>query len=336
MKLDEFAFVNQQLAGMLQCGIPLEGALRKLCETMRRGKLRTELQLVEQDLSKGTPLKEALSRQKLPPFYVAMIEVGVQSNNLPAVLTLLADYYQRVNLAWVRLKGLMVYPLIVLAASLALSLGMALLYGHVLQEAAFQDFWPGSHNGMPSPSRLAVNVWLPVLLLALAFFGALGLLSVPAWRRALRWRLPAFEEARLSQLASALALMLQNGCSLKQALELLRQMEAGSPAQQEIELWQNRLAAGHKNFSDLARGGRITPPLFVWLVAGSGEDWVSGFKHAAEIYSARSLHRIEMLLYAALPVCILGLGLLILNQGVPMVRIFIGFMNTLSDTGMGE
>jgi type II secretory pathway component PulF len=28
MKLDEFAFLNQQLAGMLKAGIPLETALR--------------------------------------------------------------------------------------------------------------------------------------------------------------------------------------------------------------------------------------------------------------------------------------------------------------------
>ena len=40
MKLDEFAFVNLQLAGMLKCGIPLEGALKQLCATMRRGGLR--------------------------------------------------------------------------------------------------------------------------------------------------------------------------------------------------------------------------------------------------------------------------------------------------------
>ena len=58
MKLDEFAFVNQQLAGMLKSGVPLEGALRQLCETMRRGELRDELQAIEADLAQGTPLRD--------------------------------------------------------------------------------------------------------------------------------------------------------------------------------------------------------------------------------------------------------------------------------------
>src|ERR1051325_1510721 len=59
MKNDEFAFFNQQLAAMLRDGIPLEGALRKLCEEMRRGQLRDELQALEADLAKGTPMTDA-------------------------------------------------------------------------------------------------------------------------------------------------------------------------------------------------------------------------------------------------------------------------------------
>src|SRR5437016_3947732 len=51
---------------MLKTGIPLEGALRQLCETMRRGRLRTELELLQADLAKGAPLREAVAARKLP------------------------------------------------------------------------------------------------------------------------------------------------------------------------------------------------------------------------------------------------------------------------------
>ena len=53
MKYEELAFVNQQLAGMLKTGIPLEGALRQLCAQMRRGRLRAELEALEADLAAG-------------------------------------------------------------------------------------------------------------------------------------------------------------------------------------------------------------------------------------------------------------------------------------------
>jgi type II secretory pathway component PulF len=40
MNLDEFAFFNHQLAGMLKSGIPLEAALRLVCAEMRRQRWR--------------------------------------------------------------------------------------------------------------------------------------------------------------------------------------------------------------------------------------------------------------------------------------------------------
>ena len=129
MKYDEFAFFNQQLAAMLRDGIPLEGALRRLCDEMRRGKLRDELQALEADLAKGTPLAEALKARQLPELYKRMILVGVKSGDLPGALTMLADYFQRRHMLGTRLKGLMVYPLIVLFAAFLLSCFLSFILG---------------------------------------------------------------------------------------------------------------------------------------------------------------------------------------------------------------
>src|SRR5262245_45307808 len=106
MNYDEFAFFNQQLAAMLRQGIPLEGALKQLSAGMGMGLLRAEVQALEADLAQGTPLKDAIARRRLPEFYVRMVEVGARSNDLPGVLTLLADHYHRANALWTRLKGL--------------------------------------------------------------------------------------------------------------------------------------------------------------------------------------------------------------------------------------
>jgi type II secretory pathway component PulF len=335
MKLDEFAFVNQQLAGMLRSGIPLEGALRQLCQTMRRETVRAELEGLEADLRQGTPLAEALRRRKLPALYTHMLTVGVRSNDLPGVLTLLADYYERGHNIWTRLKGLVVYPLIVLFTSLALSVLVALLWGRLLGEEGLdiQNFFGAGAAWTPGATSLAVQMWLPVVLLALVCAAAVLVLKVPAWRQRLRWRVPAFKEAGLSQLASALAIMLQNGCSLNEALGLARQLEVGTPAEAELEHWQARLAEGHKRFPELVSNRKLIPPLFTWLVAGSGEDWAGGFHHAARIYYERTLHRVEMFLYAVLPVSVLALGLLIVTQVLPLARVFGSLFNFLDDMG---
>ncbi len=128
MRLEELAFANQQLAGMLEAGLPLEGALRQLCAGMRRGVLRTELAQLEADLAQGMPLDQALGARRLPEFYVAMLRAGAASHNLPGVLLLLGDYYQQVHSVWTRLKGLMVYPAIVLVTSLLFSVALAVMF----------------------------------------------------------------------------------------------------------------------------------------------------------------------------------------------------------------
>jgi type II secretory pathway component PulF len=56
MKTDEFAFFNQQLAAMLRDGLPLEGALQRLSAEMGDASLKAELQFLEADLRKGTPI----------------------------------------------------------------------------------------------------------------------------------------------------------------------------------------------------------------------------------------------------------------------------------------
>src|SRR6266702_748858 len=104
MNYDEFVFFNQQLASMLREGIPLEGALKQLSAGMRTGALRKEIEELEATLAGGMPLPEALARRSLPEFYRRMVGIGVRANDLPGVLTLLADHYHRSNLLWARLK----------------------------------------------------------------------------------------------------------------------------------------------------------------------------------------------------------------------------------------
>ena len=324
MNYDEFAFFNQQLATMLRDGIPLEGALKQLCQGMRAGPLRGELKLLEADLATGTPLAEALSRRELPEFYRRMLELGVRSNDMPGVLTLVADHYHRTNALWSRLKGLMVYPLIVIFVSLGLTLFLSLVCSHFLPPLLRDSF------NQPS-GLLLISVWMPPLALAaLAVLGVCAV-GVPRWRAWLRWNLPAFHEASLAQLASAMALMLKNGTTLADALALAEGLEASTPAGKAmLAQWRSLVEDGRGKPGQWPAPTRPFPPLFLWLVQKSGEDVAAGFQKAADIYQARASYRIELALYGILPVSILFLGQMVLWQVVPLMRSLIWLMNMLS------
>ena len=320
MNYDEFAFFNQQLAAMLREGIPLEGALKQLCAGMRSGPLRAEIQQLEADLARGTPLKEALARRALPDLYRQMVEIGARSNDLPGVLTLLADHYHRANALWTRLKGLMVYP----------------LHCHPrlvgADAAGFAELQPlpvavRRANSPSSRSLTIPSIWMPPIVLALAALLGVAAVSIPSWRARLRWRLPAFREASLAQLASAMALMLKNGTTLPEALALAEALESGTPAAKALARWRQLVEAGQGKPAEWTGDSRPFPPLFLWLVQKGGEDVAAGFQKAAEIYQARASYRIEMALYGALPVSILLLGQMVLWQAIPLVRSMTWMMN---------
>ncbi len=334
MNHEQLSFFNHQLAAMLKSGLPLESSLKQLSASMRRGPLREEIQKLEADLEQGVPLEEALGRRQLPELYVAMLRAGLKGNDLPGVLTLAADYYGNLHTTWLRLKGLMVYPGLVLLTSLFVSAFVAVIYSHMVQEAssAFGSWM----NGQPASAHLTsllVQVWLPVVFLALTTGVFVLVLSVRRWRQRARWFLPGFREASLSQLAVTLATMLEQGTNLDAALEVAQRNEGHADARRELGLWRERLAGGAKHFSDLVQPSRLVPPLFVWLVTGAGENWARGFRRAAEIYDARAKYRVELALYAALPVTILFLAAIIGLEMLPLMRSFAALINDLGGGG---
>ncbi len=152
-----------------------------------------------------------------------MVRVGVQANDLPGILLLLADYYRNLDSVWIRLRGLMVYS----------GSGAGRRFGFVLPVRIFLPAVKPRHrlgkfllryawNRCPAMG-LMLGVWVPPLFIGiLLVVTLLALLKFPRptdiWPR----RLPAFKEAKLAQFASAMQLMLKSGGNLNDALALRR------------------------------------------------------------------------------------------------------------------
>jgi type IV pilus assembly protein PilC len=336
MKYDEFAFFNQQLAAMLRDGIPLEGALRRLCQEMRAGSLRNELQSLEADLAKGAPMADALQARQLPELYKRMILVGVKSGDLPGALTMLADYFQRQSSIWTRLKSMMTYPLIVMFVAFLISLVLAFLWGCVIGPA-FKDIYAGMGVALPGATIFALStlhaIWVFPVAFCLLFVLMLSVIFLPGVRGKVLWRLPAFKEATVSRIASSITLLMKNGVSLPDAIGLTEQLETSPAAAADLHRWKKNLAGGVAKFSEVAAGNRLIPAMFVWIVSGAGENLAEGFKRAAEIYHARAIYRTEVALYSVLPVASLFLGAVVISQAFLVISMFLPMIMMLNGLG---
>ncbi len=338
MKLDQFAFFNQQLAAMLREGIPLEGALRQLTATMQQGSLRSELQALEADLSRGLPLPKAIESRQFPDLYRRLVAIGARGQDLAGFLSRLADHYHEQHLLWTRLQGLLTYPVLVLAAMFGLSWllhdFLRKIYGDP-SIGLMRDAWDGlSLPGLTQLTLpLVVHSWVLPASFGLLLILVLVALGLPRLRDAVLWQLPAFREATLARIANTFALLLERAVPLPEAVGLVGDLEPRGRVAAELRTWRERLAQGVTELPRVTAGGRFFPPLFTWLVVHGGAPLTAGFRRAAEIYHARAAARTEIMLHAALPVTVLILGLLIAVLAVVIVSLVLPFVTMLDTLG---
>ncbi len=332
MNSEELGFFNRQLAGMLKTGIPLEGGLRKLCETMPSTKLRGELLALENDLAKGTPLAEAVKHRDLPEMYVRMLAAGAASGDLPGVLIHFADYSEQRHSLARRLRGMMTYPLIVLTVSLLVAITMAFFFQ--IMATANADFLDGvGSSGILSPGARPFVLWMVPVLIALLWIFFLLLTFVPLLRRRWQWYLPGLRETCLSQLAAMLHLQIRSGIPLAESLQTVELLEQGTPVASELAAWRQELATGQGSIPERPLRNGSIPPMFRWMVRQSGEDLADGFAQTAKFYAERSAYRNDTLLFAALPISVLFLAGVIVLQFLPLFMALTRLMDKIGDAG---
>src|SRR5260370_42099558 len=94
MKTEDLIALNEEIAGMARAGLPLVQGLSALAREMGSGKLQRVTKKLADDLQAGQPLPEALEKQaaQVPPFYAALVSVGVRTGRISDVLATLTIY----------------------------------------------------------------------------------------------------------------------------------------------------------------------------------------------------------------------------------------------------
>src|SRR5207245_512983 len=96
-KLQELATFTQQLANLLNSGMPLTVALNSMTHLDSKGIPSSVSKDLKQDVMEGKSLSDAMAKQPLlfSDLYVNMVRAGEQSGALVEVLRRLADHYER-------------------------------------------------------------------------------------------------------------------------------------------------------------------------------------------------------------------------------------------------
>ena len=337
MNTDELAFVNRQLAGMLKAGIPMESGLKKITESMTDSKLKAQLNQLGSRLEKGQLVDKAVVDLDLPETYKRLLALGQASQSMPKVLICVADYYERIGTLATRLRGLAVYPMLILICGIIVSGLMAYLSVVLKNDLVSITLSEETRGGSPQWFSIYGSVWFSVFPMCVFSVGLCVysfILRSQKMRKYLSWKIPMLRDAALAQYASLTEVLLSSGAPLPEVMKMVSKLENGSEMEADLKKIEQRLSEGQASYEAASRGCKTIPGFFNWIVSQGGEDVATGFSHARSIYSGRAENKIQAFLHCFLPINILLIGILLLGFCLPHLAILTDLLNMIEQMGM--
>lgn len=117
VSFNELVIITRQLATMISSGLVLSDAIDILEEQQSNKTLKKALGEVSQDIKGGLTLAQALSKYPniFPHLYVNLVKSGETSGKLDQVLLQMAEGLEKEREFKARIKGAMIYPVVVLS-----------------------------------------------------------------------------------------------------------------------------------------------------------------------------------------------------------------------------
>lgn len=133
VSLKDFAIYLRQFATLIDARIAIDEAIRVLTRQTENPVLKQVSYDLYNDISGGMKLSQAFGKRPdiFPPYFVKMIEAAEISGNLSNSLMYLADYFDRQYFLINKIRGVAIYPIIVLISALV---SLLTIFGFVMPQ----------------------------------------------------------------------------------------------------------------------------------------------------------------------------------------------------------
>ncbi len=155
VSFSDLVIATRQLATMIESGLVLSEALDILVEQQSNKQFKTVLGDVSRDVKGGIDLATAFRKHPnvFPPLYASLISSGEQSGKLDVVLTQMASSLEKDREFRARIKGAMIYPIMILVMMIVVMLIMLLFVVPRLTSLYSQ-----SNIDLPLPTKILILV----------------------------------------------------------------------------------------------------------------------------------------------------------------------------------
>lgn len=277
IKLTDINFFCKQFAAMIQAGISIGKGIQICASQCTNKNLKTHLEHIHQQVSEGKTLSEAIREEGIfPDLLVSMIECGEVSGNLDQVLKKTVDHFDHQLGIVGKIKKALAYPIMVV---IIVVIVVAILMVKVIPN--FMDLLTETGADMPLPTKMVVAVsdfcvahWMSLLVIFLILVGCcMNLKRIPACKKVLdRWslQLPVFGAIHKKSISaifsSTMAMLVQSGIPMLQAIEITRKVIGNAVADEELEIAIEGLKEGQSLYAAIS-GSVIYPPILYSMIS---------------------------------------------------------------------
>ena len=276
-KLQELATFTQQLANLLNSGMPLTVALNSMTHLESRGIPAEVSRDLKQEVSEGRGLSDAMARQPriFSDLYVNMVRAGEQSGSLVEVLRRMATHFMQFAEVQAKFTSALIYPAMVVCVGASI-----IVFFMTFIMPRFIIIFSGFNVQLPLPTRMLIAFsrflqgywWLLLLLLIIAVILFKRFQSSEAGARKLdEWKMkaPVFGKVvklnLFSQFGRTLGTLLQNGVPVLTALKITEQVMPNRLIKEAIAQTRDAVTDGKTLAQPLAHS-KLFPQLMVDLV----------------------------------------------------------------------
>jgi type II secretory pathway component PulF len=276
-KLQELATFTNQLANLLQSGMPLTVALNSMTHLESKGIPAEVGRSLKQEVTEGRGLSEAMAKQPqiFSDLYINMVRAGESSGSLVDVLRRMASHFEQFAEVQAKFKSALIYPAMVICVGAGI-----VTFFMFFMMPKFMEIFNGFGVQLPLPTRMLmafstffINFWWVIgaaIILAVILFKRFQA-SEEGARKIDEWKMKAPIVGKVvklnlfGQFARTLGTLLQNGVPVLTALKITEQVLSNRLIKEAIAKTREAVTDG-KTLAQPLGQSKLFPQLMVDLV----------------------------------------------------------------------
>ena len=279
----EKIIINRNLSAMLDAGLSLSRSIGVLEKQTNNPKLKKILEFINSEVKKGKSLSDAMGHfpEVFSSLMISMIQSGEESGNLVQALDVVAEQMEKSYTLKKKVKGAMVYPMVIISAMIVIGIFM-LIYIVPTLSSTFEQL----DVELPASTQFIINMadfvennlLLAILIFAISAVIILAGVKTKKGKRGKDWFLlhtplisPLVKEINAARTTRTLASLLSAGVPFVRALQIVKEVVQNSYYHEIIEQAEKNIQLGLP-ISKVFREAEKFYPIFVSEMMIVGEE----------------------------------------------------------------